>query len=515
MSSSYDYIIKRLSGVVLLILFFNSHQGFSQRGILDSVYTFRAGPMKTRSALDIISKQTGFYFAYDTKLIDTNQNVNFSFSGLRLRNILDSLLNIDSLRYSVIDKYIIIYRVIPPPVPPDTVSNWQVKNITGVIRDSETGEYLPFATIGIINKGRGTVTNNNGEFGLKITRDCINDTLTVSYLGYFNRLIPVKQGINRNLNIKMTREYISIPEIIIRNQVPQEILRKAYKAIAQNYGSSPALLTGFYREAVIKKTRLQIYSEAILEIYKSAYTGSFLSDQIKVLKSRKLENLGLKDTLTVRLKAGLSSCLMLDGARHPFDFILPENYAQYDYHMTDIVTIDNESAYVIEFVQKPEVELPLFEGSIYINTMDYAIVQAEFELNPKYIQKTKGDIINYQARGFNMWPVSIKYTVNYRRINERYFLNHVRGDLNFNARQKRKLFSTSFNVFFEFAVTDINLVNVTRFEREETAPIHSIFSRTITSYDPVFWENQDFLKPEDNLLHALKNMKVRLQEFSK
>ena len=114
-----------------------------------------------------------------------------------------------------------------------------------------------------------------------------------------------------------------------------------------------------------------------------------------------------------------------------------------------------------------------------------------------------------------MWPVSIKYTVNYRRINERYFLNHVRGDLNFNARQKRKLFSTSFNVFFEFAVTDINLVNVTRFEREETAPIHSIFSRTITSYDPVFWENQDFLKPEDNLLHALKNMKVRLQEFSK
>ena len=33
-------------------------------------------------------------------------------------------------------------------------------------------------------------------------------------------------------------------------------------------------------------------------------------------------------------------------------------------------------------------------------------------------------------------------------------------------------------------------------------------------YDPVFWGNQDFLKPEDNLLQELKNMKVRLQEFS-
>ncbi len=63
------------------------------------------------------------------------------------------------------------------------------------------------------------------------------------------------------------------------------------------------------------------------------------------------------------------------------------------------------------------------------------------------------------------------------------------------------------------AVTDIKLDNVVRFEREELAPIHSVFSRTITNYDPVFWGNQDFLKPEDNLLQALKNMKVRLQEF--
>ena len=53
-----------------------------------------------------------------------------------------------------------------------------------------------------------------------------------------------------------------------------------------------------------------------------------------------------------------------------------------------------------------------------------------------------------------------------------------------------------------------------RFEREELAPVHSIFSKTITNYDSEFWENQDFLKPEENLLQALKNMKVRLQEFS-
>ena len=81
--------------------------------------------------------------------------------------------------------------------------------------------------------------------------------------------------------------------------------------------------------------------------------------------------------------------------------------------------------------------------------------------------------------------------------------------------QKKKLFNTQFTVFFELAVTEIELKNVTRFEREELAPVHSIFSKTITNYDPLFWGNLDFLRPEDNLLQALKNMNVRLQEFSK
>lgn len=71
-----------------------------------------------------------------------------------------------------------------------------------------------------------------------------------------------------------------------------------------------------------------------------------------------------------------------------------------------------------------------------------------------------------------------------------------------------------FDVFFEMAVTSSSIENVVRFEREELAPVHSVFSRTINSYDPVFWENQEFLKPEENLLNALKNMRVKLQEFS-
>jgi hypothetical protein len=313
----------------------------------------------------------------------------------------------------------------------------------------------------------------------------------------------------------MMREFVSIPEIIIKNQNPVEIISRTLKAIPHNYGDTPTLMTGFYREGVMKKSELQTYSEAILQIYKSAYTGTLFGDQIKVYKSRKIENINRSDTLSIRLKAGLSTCLDLDGAKNNFEFLSREGMNDYSYRMVDIVTYDDETAYVIEFEQHENVELPLFKGNLYINTADYGILNAEFEINPKHIHAMKNAFVSAATHGFDTWPISVKYSVSYRKMQNRYFLNHVRGDLVFTSNQKKRLFHTQFKVFFELAITETELTNVSRFDREELAPIHSVFSRTISNYDPFFWGNQDFLRPEDNLLQELKNMNVKLQEFSK
>jgi len=516
MLSDNGYIFKRISAITLLILLNCWQVARCQESILDSVFTFRAGLVKTGNALGILTRQTGYNFTYDSRLINTEDRIDMTFRNVKLSTILDSILKNDSLAYTVIDKYIIISRSLPPPVAKaESISTEAVNYITGIIIDDASDEPLPYATIGLKNTGRGTVTNNSGDFGLMITPDYLNDTLSVSYLGYIGREIPVKQALGNNFTIRMIREFISIPEIIIKTQVPQEIIYKSNSAISQNYGNTPAMLTGFYREGVMKKRELQTYSEAILEIYKSAYTGSLYGDQIRIFKSRKIENIDRTDTLAIRLKAGLSTCLELDGVRNTFDFMAKSSMPEYSYRITDIVTYDEESAYVIDFEQREGIDLPLYRGSVYINSDDFAILHADFELHPRYIHKMKGSFIAGSSRGFDTWPQTVKYSVSYRKVNNRYFLNHVRGDLEFTSKQKKKLFSGQFNVFFELAITGIDLKNVSRFEREELAPIHSVFSKTITSYDYLFWENQDFLRPEDNLLQALKNMKVRLQEFSK
>ena len=507
------FILKKISAIVFLILLSRWQILYSQETILDSVFTFKEGTLRTGNALDIISKRTGFNFTYDSRLINPDNKIDMTFNEIKLNVILDSILQNDSLVYSVIDKYIIISKPTPPEIKKADLSLLEKSGlITGVVTDGESGEPLPFAAIALKNRGRGTVTNNNGKFSLRITNEYLGDTLSVSYLGFIGREMPVKQAVGNDLVISLRREFISIPEVIIRTQIPLEIINRTIAAIPKNYGNSPVMMTSFYREGVMKKRELQTYSEAILRIYKSAYYGIF-NDQIMVLKSRKIDNANLSDTLAIRLKAGLSTCLELDGIKNPYEFISRDDLNNYSYRMSDIIINDEESAYVIDFEQKQNTDLAMYRGTMYINTEDYALLQVDFEIHPEFLDKMKESFVTSPSHGYNTWPASVKYSVSYRKLNDRYFLNHVRGDLQFTVNKKKRLFNSQFNVFFEMAVTEIDLKNVTRFEREQLAPIHSVFSKTITAYDSDFWGDQDFLKPEDNLLKALKNIKVRLQEF--
>jgi len=291
MSFSNGNIFIKFLAIALFNLLILQQGAECQKTILDSIFTFRAGTIKTGNALDLITRKTGYYFTYDSRLVDQEKKTVMTFRATKLNIILDSILKNDSLDFSVIDKYIIISHIERRrSIPADSTTADKVKYITGKIIDDETSDPLSFATIVLKNRGKGTVTNINGDFGLKITSNLFNDTLSVSYLGYLGREIPVKKVFGNNLTISMKREFISIPEIIIKNHNPQEIISRTFKEIPHNYGNTPVLMTAFYREGVLKKSELQTYSEAILKIYKSAYSGTLLGDQIKVYKSRKIEN---------------------------------------------------------------------------------------------------------------------------------------------------------------------------------------------------------------------------------
>lgn len=496
-------------------LLFISSAISAQDNILEKEVKMPGNSMKVARALSEVANLTGYIFTYDTRIIDTEKNITLPSREVTIKQLLDSVTGNPSVRYSVIGKHIVLYHDVtslPEALDHDTVAR-EIR-VSGRVIDSETSEPLQYATVGISHRGRGTVSNNNGDFILKVDRSCLDDTLSVSYVGYSNRFLPVRSLAGNIMTISMERDFIPIQEIIIRAQDPLQIIRKTIAAIGDNYGSTPALLTGFYREGVYRKKEPQVYSEAVVQIYKSPYVRSIQSDQVKVLRSRKIENLDARDTLAVRLKAGLRSTLTLDGVRFLYDFLDPSSFNSYEYHLTDIVTIDNQTAYVISFKQKMWVTEPLMEGDVYINVDNFAVMLAEFQINPLLISRTSESYVSRLPHDFTMKPEYVRYRTRYRNINGRYFLSHVRGDLGFVARGKKRFFNSRFNVFFELAVTDCRTNEVSRFDNDEIAPVNAIFSSTITGYDSDYWKGFDFLKPEDDLVEALEKLNLRLGEFA-
>jgi hypothetical protein len=506
----------RNRGIAVVALLLLPLQLFSQDNILEREIRLPGNSIRASKALSEVSNLTGYLFTYDSRIISQDRTFRLPPYNMPLSELLDSVSGDPDVRVSVIGKHIILYR--ETALPPDA---WQEYDnppaeilISGRVTDAESAEPLPYATVGISHRGRGTVTNLNGDFILRLDNQYIDDTLSVSYVGYVNRLIPVRSLPGNILTISMERDYIPIPEIIIRAQDPHLIIRKILSSVASNYGTTPALLTGFYREGVYRRKEPQIYSEAVVQIYKSPYARSLQNDQIKVLRSRKIENLEVKDTLAVRLKAGLSATLTLDVMKNMFDFLDPASFNYYDYHLTDIVTIDDQSAFVISFRQREDITEPLMEGDIYINVDNYALVLADFEINPLFIDQTATSYISRLPRAYSMRPEYVRYRTRYRNVNGRYYLSHVRGDLGFLARGRKRIFNSRFNIFFELAVTDHRTTDVARFDHDEVAPAYSVFSNTITGYDAGFWKGFDFLKPEDDLVEALKNLEIRLGEFA-
>ncbi len=87
-------------------------------------------------------------------------------------------------------------------------------------------------------------------------------------------------------------------------------------------------------------------------------------------------------------------------------------------------------------------------------------------------------------------------------------MNLARGELIFKVKYRKKLFATEFKTVFEFAVNDIDIIDVKRFDREETISKRDVFIDENFQYDSDFWGDYNYITPNETLEEAL----VRIQQ---
>ncbi|PLX16243.1 MAG: hypothetical protein C0597_08130, partial [Marinilabiliales bacterium] len=478
------YAIILISGI--MVFFLSPLKVQSQKNtILDSTIEFKTKSISLFEGLNQISKTINYEFSYNADLIATESRIKVDYDKIAIGDLLTSLLSDSTLTFQAVDKQIIIHK----KHTFNTLSslgnvdyNNNLFRIKGSIFDQMTKDPLAYANVALYGKSIGSITNEQGQFNLNIKEENFSDTLVISYIGYRNTYIPVNQLSLYNNRIYMEEDIFKIQEVVIRIDDPRLILREAIDKVKENYFTDPYYITSFYREIVTNRDELASISEAVIEVYKSPYLGLY-SDQVRLMKSRKNEYYTNEDTISLKLKGGLYASLYLDAIKNPSNFLRKEYLYTYDYTISGIVNFDDNTAYVIKFKPKYYLEDQTFEGKIFVNTENLAIVAIEFNVAPEAIKRIGGSLVVKKKFGTIVKPTSAKYVVNYRKINDKYFINLVRGELDFKIKYKRKLFSSEFKTIFEFASNNIDTLDVERFNRIETISSNNVFIDEDFKYD--------------------------------
>jgi hypothetical protein len=108
-------------------------------------------------------------------------------------------------------------------------------------------------------------------------------------------------------------------------------------------------------------------------------------------------------------------------------------------------------------------------------------------------------------------PKQAKYTVNYRQLNGKFFLNHIRGELIFKVRKKNELLGENYTVSFEMITSEIDTSNVQNFDYREITKPQKIFVEEIKGYDPSFWGQYNYILPDEPITKTLDKMNAQIK----
>jgi len=380
--------------------------------------------------------------------------------------------------------------------------------VSGVVKDIHTKKSIVQATVSAVGTNIGIITNEDGEFTLKISNSLNVKEIQISCLGYYNALAAINKNDKDVKTIYLSPESFLLNEVLVYSwRNPRDLVKAAIEKVEDNYSMKPTMLTGFYRETVQKRRRYITISEAVIEVYKASYDLPADRDQVKVLKGRKLISPKLSDTLSVKILGGPNLPVFLDIVKNPDVLLANEMLPYYAFKMDDAVTIDDRLQYVVHFEPQMITDYPLYVGTLFIDRETLSFSRAEFRMDLRDKQKVINAILKEKPSGLRFTPDEVSYIVTYKQLNDKTYLNYIRNGILFKCDWKRRLFATNYEVISESVITDRNDQNVVRIPHRETFSIRQSLSQEVDLYqDENFWINYNIIEPTESLESAVNKL---------
>lgn len=432
------------------------------------------------------------------------------------------------------------------------------KTVTGTVYYQETKEPVPFGYVKLEGISYGTVTDFDGTFSLRIPEKYYDRNLEFSYVGLKDYSFKISTY-DAPVKIYMETDVQELYTVVInakRDMNPKSILKKALKAIPENYVNEPFNLSGFYREYVKENSTPVKYADAAFLLDLAPYTGkeekkkafenpvdltgittigswSSRSSSMhrwhfhqKVLKGEKAQITNSKaseDLNTTRLYANVQggplSALTKDRIKYPANFV--SKFSKYDYELLEVEK-NGEGYFLVSF--KPEMTAERMEkkkrafnyeyklgGTILIRKEDLAITEIKYSVPPEY----KKFICGY--RGWSVRHFDFSVESRYEKQGDKYVLDYMKHADEFiveDTAANRRVPYAAISEFFTHDITVQRKLDVAKDDNFSNSDYTFLFDYP-EGYDSTFWKNYELEYPSSRIpedIYASMSAKTPLEK---
>jgi hypothetical protein len=486
----------RRSKLLFLILLFTPLVHLSAQEKLHPLQraiTLQMDSTTVESFLEKLVAENELYFSYNPDLLPTGKQ-NFSYFNLPLGEILRELLPDSLFEVGVVDRQLIITKIEPKPL-----------RVSGRVTETDGKSPIPFAAVAMEGSYLGTMTNREGNFDLTIPYPMRDHNVVVSSLGYKQRILSL-QELQREFIVRLQDESIKLREILVKPTDPKYILKQFRDNIRKNYADEPQVMVTFYRETARQDNDYVGIWEAAMEILKAPYQED-VPDRVRFLKGRKADLNRKPKEVYLKVQGGPLSINSLDVVKNLETFLDPEYEPLYQYRFEQPEIINGRITWIIRFNRVAETDFPCFNGRVWIDSDSYALVAAEFSYDKKSLKINGETFIQKEPIGFDTRPENVDYAVQYRLLNNKWQFYSAHSDILFRVKQKRKFKTDYRNVTDVLVTQQYPFPKKARFGPEGIFREKDVFSEKIGIYDKEFWGNYNVIKPDDELIKALKDSK--------
>lgn len=386
--------------------------------------------------------------------------------------------------------------------------NANYTTVSGEVMDQKTKKKLGNVSVSIPGTNIGTVTNEDGEFVLKIKDSLQAKFIEIADVGYSTYLLPLKKGETQGVKVLLNSNVNVLSEVVIHSVDPLKLVEDAIAKIGDNYCPKTNLLTGFYRETIKKGRNYINISEAVVDVYKTHYKDDIEDDRMQVCKGRRLLSQKAGDTIIVKFQGGPNLSVYLDLVKNHDLLFNSENLSYYKFTMGEPVMIDERAHYVVHFTPKVIAPFALYDGNLYIDRQSLAFSRAEFSFNMDDKQKVTQTILRKKPFKLNFKPEEVSFLVTYKQRDGISYLNYIRNEVRFKCDWKKKLFPTSYTILSEMVVTEGKERDINVIPYKASFKANQILSDRVGDFaDANFWEDYNIIEPTESLESAVGKLK--------